>query len=315
MTPFSVPHHITNIPGGGLAISADGSLVAGADHSSTISIWESDTGRLVHVLDGHMGFVDCLSFSPNGKWLATGGRDGTLRLWDVKTGRTTHTLTIDDKEIVWATFSKGGEEITAASLGGSAVVWTVESAKEVKRVVIDPDGITLATASPDWKTLAFIELKGSTGSNRLALWDLHKSRLIGDFPEIHKDAIISLAFTPEGGFVASGSDDKTIAIWRIEDRTLVKKIVGHDGWVSAVTFDKGGNTIVTGSWDKSVRVWDRQSGAQLRRIDGSKTINSIALSADGKVLAVGYHESAPTLYEFNTGKEIRKLRLRVRQEK
>jgi len=68
-----------------LAISPDGQRVAGAGR--TVLIWDAQTGRQLLTLDGHIGDVTQLAFSPDGKRLVSGDYDMTVKLWDAETGR------------------------------------------------------------------------------------------------------------------------------------------------------------------------------------------------------------------------------------
>jgi len=65
----------------------------------------------------------------------------------------------------------------------------------------------------------------------------------------------SVAFSPDGQNLASGSDDTTVRLWRVSDGALLRILVGHTNWVSSVVFSPDGQTLASGSWDKTVRLW------------------------------------------------------------
>lgn len=60
--------------------------IATSSYDKTIRLWDSETGKTVHVLKGHSGVVVTVSWSPDGTKLASGGADESVRIWDTKAG-------------------------------------------------------------------------------------------------------------------------------------------------------------------------------------------------------------------------------------
>ena len=70
-----------------VAFSPEGKTLASASFDKTVRLWETATGKEIHQLQGHQGWVYFVAFSPDGKTLATAGDDQTVRLWDVASGK------------------------------------------------------------------------------------------------------------------------------------------------------------------------------------------------------------------------------------
>ena len=72
----------------------------------------------------------------------------------------------------------------------------------------------------------------------------------------HTTHVRSVAFSPDGKTLASGSYDKTIKLWNVASGKNTATLNGHTGWVISVAFSPDGKTLATGSTDGSVKLWD-----------------------------------------------------------
>ncbi|KAG5727729.1 hypothetical protein E4T56_gene20735 [Termitomyces sp. T112] len=104
----------------------------------------------------------------------------------------------------------------------------------------------------------------------------------------HTESVKSVAFSPDGKSIVSGSDDQSVRVWDASSGAQLQELNGHTSWVTSVTFSPDGKSIVSGSYDQSVRVWDASSGAQLQELNGhTGSVTSVAFSPDGKSIVSG----------------------------
>ncbi|KEP45492.1 tyrosine kinase family catalytic domain protein, partial [Rhizoctonia solani 123E] len=104
----------------------------------------------------------------------------------------------------------------------------------------------------------------------------------------HTSSVLSVAFSPDGNSIASGSKDETIRTWDAHRPSPIgEPLTGHSGNVWSVTYSPLGDVIASGSWDETIRLWDVNARRQLRAIKGDHTFFSVAFSPDAKLIASG----------------------------
>ncbi|MGH2396687.1 MAG: toll/interleukin-1 receptor domain-containing protein [bacterium] len=103
----------------------------------------------------------------------------------------------------------------------------------------------------------------------------------------HKGWVNSVAVSPDGKWMASGSRDKTVKIWDLKTGTCRATLEGHTDEVQSVAITPDGKRILSASFDKSVRVWDASSGRELAKLDGhaNEVWSVVALQDNGRALS------------------------------
>ena len=98
-------------------------------------------------------------------------------------------------------------------------------------------------------------------------------------------SVWSVAYSPSGHHIISGSSDRTIRIWDAETSTAVgNPLEGHTDRVLSVAYSPDGRHIVSGSDDLTIRIWDAETGASVGSpLKGhAKSVNSVAYASDGQ---------------------------------
>jgi hypothetical protein len=124
----------------------------------------------------------------------------------------------------------------------------------------------------------------------------------------HSDIVRSVAFSPDGETIASGSQDNTIKLWNVETGIIIRTLTGHSDYVHCVTFTPDGETIASASRDKTIKLWNIETGVVMKTRRGhSNIVRSVAFSPDGKIIASGSDDATIKLWERQIGVELKTL--------
>ncbi len=123
----------------------------------------------------------------------------------------------------------------------------------------------------------------------------------------HTDAVRSVAISPDGMLVASGSRDKTILLWDLATHQPIGgPLHGHTGWVNTLAFNPNGSMLASGSADGTVRRWDLTNGTEIGSplIRHEDAVWSVAFSSNGELIASGSADATVVLWNARTGSMI-----------
>ncbi|MGK7877415.1 MAG: AAA family ATPase [Xenococcaceae cyanobacterium] len=115
----------------------------------------------------------------------------------------------------------------------------------------------------------------------------------------HENSVISVAFSPDGQMIVSGSRDKTVHLWNIQGNPICPPFQGHEDWVNSVAFSPDGQMIVSGSRDKTVRLWNIKGNPIAQPFQGhSDSVNSVTFSPDGQMIVSGSFDKTVCLWDI-----------------
>jgi RNA polymerase sigma factor (sigma-70 family) len=274
-----------------LAFSPDGRTLASGSKSTSdrefdavpIHLWDLATYKGIRQFPAHEQVVSGLAFSPDGKTLASAGADVVVRLWEVATGRPINPSHTNRSQFACVVTSRTDRSLITGGHDGIIRQWDPATGRErnplgshsqsVENMAISHDGRSLAVVYAD----GMIELRDAVSGNELR-------RLMNRSPAPW--CLAGLTFSSSGRTVCAGGKVWDVATGR-EIATL-RDARGRDfqTWAAhSVAFTPDGQDIVATDQSR-VCVFDAATGLEIRRIAENELFNAIALSPDGRFLAL-----------------------------
>ena len=234
---------------GAVAVSPDGATVAAGSDDGNALVWALADPKTPVTIQAHDRQVASLQFAPDGKRLWTSGGDAWLRSWNAADGAL-------DREM------------------------TAIEGLTVQYVAVSPDGKRAATWSHH---------RGAKGSEagRFWLWDLSNGDQLAE-PERHAEGLTSVVFSPDGGTIATGSEDQTVRLWKAPTGEGVSVLTAAQAAVNALHYAKDGKTLYEAGGDGKLVTWRPSDDAVTDALPpiGGK-VNTFDLAPDGARAVTG----------------------------
>jgi WD40 repeat protein len=256
-----------------LQYSPDGRFLAAGLQNKGILVWTAEDGHLAYNMRQHLNTVLCLSFHPDSTHLVSGSEDMTAVVWDMSVGKASAVLTghvgpvcgvafspkstarvamvatcsADRKIALWDPFAdpnspndEEGRPLNPTNPTGQQQLWeSPAGAAELSTLAFSSDAAQLVVASRDnnitcWGVAA-----------RTPLWTVRCSQ-----------ALLSLAFNPNGGQFAAGCSGGLMRTFSSADGRLQNEFAGHSKEVWCVGYSPNGSRLVSAGFDKRICVWN-----------------------------------------------------------
>ena len=279
------------------AQSANQLAIAAANN---IHIHDADTYKELMVLAGHTDSVLAVAFSSNGKLLVSGSADKTVRLWEAETGKLRRAREEHTEPVNIVAFSLAGEKFWSASRENNMLRswYSRDGGRWSTKTSVSEDTVITTAFSQYGEIFAeAVELPMAVKDKfKFAVFSSEIDPYKGFEPILtkHREKIVALTVSPSGEYIATGSSDWTIEVWKITATSLRTDLgdplwilKGHAGTVTSVAFSPNSKMLASGSADQRVRLWDLTTGKLLHTFSNhTSKISALAFATDN-VLASG----------------------------
>ncbi len=289
-----------------LALSPDNSVIAAAADDA-IYLWDTRAGWARRTLKGHQGAVIGVAFTPDSATLISAGLDGEVRFWDLPDGQVGRVLDAGGAALNDMSLSADGSTLATVGEDGVARLFDVQSGDLLQAIGPDADVGLAVALSADGALAAFAD------GAHVQIWDVRagearpEAKTLENYCEDdldlaqeacletgkkwlgHEKAVTTLAFSPDGELLASGSADTTIIFWEVETGEVKWSATGHWAAVSAMTFHPDSQSMLSGGEDNKIRNWRLPGGRSTAIYEGHlSAVNGVSFGwGDEMVLSAG----------------------------
>jgi WD40 repeat protein len=267
-----------------VVFSPDGYWIIGADLNCQIHCWEVATGKRIHTLIGHTSQISEVNFSESGEIIST--CLDQIRLWHPETGTCLRTIVLNQEGSRVADYRPPTlthpELLATGSDNGVIKLWNISTGDCMMNALGKFASMLTLAIHP---TAANQCATGDTIGN-IYLWDCAASKLVPTVLQGHQGMVLSVAYSPSGRFLASGSHDRTIKIWDTITGDCLQTLQGHTDHIAQLAFITE-QRLLSGSYDLTLREWNWAANtSQILPFNDADFILGMTLTPDRTRLAI-----------------------------
>jgi WD40 repeat protein len=264
-----------------VAFSPDGQTIVSGGSDKMLKLWDARTGKLLRTLEGHSNVVNSVALTPDGLTVLSGSADRTLKLWETASGKLLRTFQAHSN-VGSVSLSLDGRTAVSSGPDDHIInIWEVATGKLLQTLNEDPKGVARGLT---------VVVEGF----RYPLAD---------------QGVPSVAFSPNGRTVLSGSSNRTLKLWDAATGKLLRTLQGHESGLTSggtsVAFSSDGRLAISESDDR-LKLWDVRTGRLLRTFGKpAGGVNSVVFSPDGHTVLSGGVDRTLKLWDTATGELLR----------
>eukprot|EP01126_Amoeba_proteus_P031980 TRINITY_DN3126_c0_g1_i6.p1 TRINITY_DN3126_c0_g1~~TRINITY_DN3126_c0_g1_i6.p1 ORF type:complete len:1516 (+),score=323.93 TRINITY_DN3126_c0_g1_i6:167-4549(+) len=240
--------------------SLETNLIACATRDCVIHVYDNETGSELSTMAGHSNWIPSLKFSGDGSVLASGSWDSVIILWDVKEAKEITRFTEHERRVNDVAFSSTTTYLASASWDTTVRIWKTNGETSSKYTFYCGERPLNSVAwGPEDKKLVVGVWDGTI---RVINMDYEQEGQMLAVLSGHKKSILSLAYSPSGKHLVSGSMDQELFLWDAQAGKFISSLSKHCGPVSSVAYTFDGSNLLSASTDGTIKIWEANLGTE-----------------------------------------------------
>ncbi len=250
-------------------------------------LWSTQRDRLIASFRPNIA-VSEIQVTPDSSRVISGSRDGKLQLWLVAEQRSIRQYNrIHTSEIVSIEVDREDGRFFVADRSGLVSVWEQDRSEPIQQSQL-PDELAATAMTLD---VASGLLWISTEQGKVVVLNSSGLQLV-DRIEAHREPVTCLSLSQDGQLLATGSNDKSICVWKTNSKEKIATFVGHSAPISSLEFSQDSLRLLSASQDTTVRLWDSSDLSGSSESIGKKELL-------GEIMALNHHRSEVSNAEFS----------------
>ena len=236
-----------------LYVTPDGRRVLWSAGKQPPRVWDLETGKLLHELEGHTDMINTISLTPDGRKTVSGSGDKTVIVWDLESGKPILTFKEPNDSVVAIRMTSDGQGAVFIYENDTVIIWHLKDGKQMLNFKCPL--ITALSMTPDGRNAVSLSIDGI-----IIVWDLRTGKPLRTFedfgpPQLHN----SVKITPDR-----------------QSPPLVQRPNKYQSSFNMLKITPDGQTVVSVT-DNTLTLWNFKTGNKLACFPARSVIRSIAV--------------------------------------
>ncbi len=279
-------------------------LASGRAAASSLTIWDSTTGKMLEEIPPGGRATTGLAYSPDGRTLAAAEPGGAVRFWQLDPPRLGLVIAGPVSDYPRLVFDPEGKRIAAETPDGTIRIWDTADGRELCALRGNDPPCIFLQFSRDGRRLA-----ASGEDHVLHVWETTPQQgtttLSGGTA-----AVVDLKFGPQGETLAAVFKDGAVGVWSISSRTKVWSLPAEQCQATALDYSADGRHLAVGCSDAAVRLLNASTGELVFHFqEHKKPVRAVDFSPDGTQVASAGAGGRVLVWETATGRILHSFSL------